>query len=169
MPALGAAVRQHHAGCLGGAGDGSRPGLGVGRAHDEPALGGVDAGRGQIAVSTATLHAVEPPVAAGRSLPALQDATFGGSLYGWLDILAPALAGMLFAGETAKRLVAAVATGAASLAWGLLLTSVDQIPGTVPPLAAVAVWFLTRAPHERIAVREVTIRPAGRGSGGISG
>ncbi len=116
--------------------------------------------RGQVARSTANLHAVQPPTAAGTPLPALQDATFGGSLYGWLDILSPALAGMLFPGETARRLAAAAATGAASLAWGLLLGVTDQIPGTVPALAAIAVWFATRNPHERVTVREVAIRPA---------
>lgn len=116
--------------------------------------------RGHVAASTATLHAVAPPVAGGHPLPALQDATFGNSLWGWLDILSPALAGMLFVAETARRNLAAVATAAASLAWALLLGVTDQIPGTVPALAAVAIWFVTRTPHERIAVREVTIHPA---------
>lgn len=121
--------------------------------------------RGQIARSTANLHAVQPPVAAGTPLPALQDASFGGSLFGWLDILAPALAGMLFPSETARRLAAALATAVAALAWAFLLGVSDQIPGTVAPLAAVAVWFATRNPHERITVREVAIRPAPGPSG----
>lgn len=116
--------------------------------------------RGQVATSTVTLHAVEPPVAAGHPLPALQDATLGHSLYGWLDLLSPALAGMLFPDERARRMVAAVLTAIAALIWALLLGITDQIPGTVPALAAVLVWVTTRTPHERIAVREVTIQPA---------
>lgn len=118
--------------------------------------------RGHVATSTTTLHAVKPPAAGGHSMPALQDATFGDSLYGWLDLLAPALAGMLFPGERARRLLAATLTGIAALIWALLLGITDQIPGTVPALASVWVWALTRAPHERIAVREVTIQPANR-------
>lgn len=116
--------------------------------------------RGHVATSTVTLHAVEPPVAAGHPLPALQDATLGNSLYGWLDILAPALAGMLFPAERARRMFAGVMTAVAALIWALLLGLTDQIPGTVPALAAVLVWATTRTPHERIAVHEVAIRPA---------
>lgn len=118
--------------------------------------------RGHVAASTATLHAVEPPVAGGDPLPALQDASFGGALFGWLDLLAPALAGMLFAGESGRRTLAGVATAAAALLWGLLLSVSDQVPGTVPPLAALAVWFATRPPHARIVVDEIAIRPARR-------
>lgn len=97
--------------------------------------------RGHVARPTAALHAVPAPVAAGHALPALQDATFGRSLYGWLDMLAPALAGMLLVHARPERLIAAAATAATSLAWGMLLAVTDQIPGTVPPLAAVAVWM----------------------------
>ncbi len=107
--------------------------------------------RGHVAEPTAALHAVAPPVAGGHPLPALQDATFGRSLYGWLDILAPALAGMLFVHMRVERLVAGAATALASLAWGLMLTVSDQIPGTVPPIAAVVIWFLL--PRDRATNR----------------
>ena len=116
--------------------------------------------RGQVATSTITLHAVEPPVAAGHPLPALQDATLGNSLYGWLDLLSPALAGMLFPDEKGRRMVAALLTAIAALLWALLLGVTDQIPGTVPALVVVLVWVTTRSPHERIAVREVAIQSA---------
>jgi len=99
--------------------------------------------RGHVAEPTAALHSVAAPVAGGHPLPALQDATFGRSLYGWLDILAPALAGMLFALHAPiDRIAAGVLTAAASLMWGLMLAVTDQIPGTVPPIVAVAVWML---------------------------
>jgi hypothetical protein len=98
----------------------------------------------QVHPGTEALHAVVPVGAGGRPLPALQDATLDRSLFGWLDILAPALCAVLLTGPARRRLVAAVLTAVASLAFGLILAVSDQVPGTVPPLAAVAVWFVTR-------------------------
>jgi hypothetical protein len=118
--------------------------------------------RGIIAKSTANLHAITPPDAGGRPLPALQDATFGSALFGWLDLYAAALAGMLFPTDRAGRTLAGVSVGIAALTWGLLLAVTETVPGTVPVLAAVFVWLITRSPHERIAVREVRIEPANK-------
>lgn len=118
--------------------------------------------RGVVATSTANLHAITPPDAGGRPLPALQDASFGGSLFGWLDMFAAALAGMLFPADRVGRVVAGLSVTLAALSWGLLLAVTDMVPGTVPVLAAVAVWLITRSPHERITVREVRIEPANR-------
>ena len=104
----------------------------------------------QVAPSTEALHAVVPAVVGGRPLPALQDATLGHALFGWLDILAPALAATLLAGPWRRRLIAAGATAIASLAWGLMLGVSSSIPGTVPPLVAVAFWgATTRSRHAK--------------------
>ncbi len=100
---------------------------------------------GHVTQPTADLHAVAPPEAGGSPLPSLQDATFGGALMGWLDLLAPACAGMLFAYADRARWAAATATTAAALLWGLLLAVTAPIPGTVPVLAAVIVWFASDA------------------------
>lgn len=100
---------------------------------------------GHITQPTADLHAVVPPEAGGSPLPSLQDATFGGALMGWLDLLAPACAGMLFAYADRARWVAAAATAGAALVWGLLLAVTTPIPGTVPALAAVVVWIASDA------------------------
>jgi len=100
----------------------------------------------QVRPATEALHAIVPVSAAGRPLPALQDATLGSALFGWLDILAPALAATLLAGDDRRRLAGAAMTAAAALALGLLLAVSSEVPGTVPPVAAVAVWFVaTRA------------------------
>jgi hypothetical protein len=99
---------------------------------------------GQVHPGTEALHAVVPVGAGGRPLPALQDATLDRALFGWLDILAPALCAVLLTGPARRRLVAAALTAVASLTFGLLLAVSDQVPGTVPPLVAVAVWFVTR-------------------------
>ncbi len=99
--------------------------------------------RGSVSQPSADLHAVVPPAAGGMPLPALQDATFGHALMGWLDLLAPACAGMLFAYADRMRMLAAVLTAVTALAWGLLLAMTSPIPGTVPPLAAVIVWMAT--------------------------
>ena len=101
----------------------------------------------QVRPGTDALHAVVPVGAGGRPLPALQDATLNRALFGWLDILAPALCAALLAGPPRPRLTAAFLTGAAALAFGLILAVLDQVPGTVPPLAAVAVWFFAGRPH----------------------
>jgi hypothetical protein len=98
----------------------------------------------QVRPGTDALHAVIPATVGGTPLPALQDATFGRALFGWLDVLAPALGATLLVGWPPRRLVAALLTGVAALAWGLLLSVSDQVPGTVPPLVAVLAWASTR-------------------------
>ena len=50
---------------------------------------------------------------------------------GWLDLVAPALLSVV----ARRRLRAAVVTGLAAGAWGLLLTVTSTIPATVPVLA----------------------------------
>ncbi len=96
----------------------------------------------QVRPGTQALHAVIPPSVGGTPLPALQDATFGRSLFGWLDILAPALGATLLAGMTRRRVAAAALTAIAALALGLLLAVTRQVPGTIPPLLAVIAWGL---------------------------
>ena len=101
----------------------------------------------QVRPGTDALHAIVPVGAAGRPLPALQDATLDHALFGWLDLLAPALCAVLLAGPARPRLLAALLTAVGSLAFGLILAVTDQVPGTVPPLIAVAVWFLAKRPQ----------------------
>jgi hypothetical protein len=103
----------------------------------------------QVRPGTQALHAVVPVGAGGRPLPALQDATLDHALFGWLDILAPALCAVLLVGPARRRLIAAVLTAVAALAFGFVLGVSDQVPGTVPPLVAVAVWFVTRRAYAR--------------------
>ena len=71
------------------------------------------------------------PSALGRPIPRLQDATFGSATMGWLDFVAPALLGVV----ARAKLRAAVVTGLAAGAWGLLLLVTPIIPATVPTLA----------------------------------
>lgn len=82
------------------------------------------------------LETVTLPHAAGASLPALQQATFGSALMGWLDLLAPALLGVVVAGRT--KYGAAVATGVAAGLWGLLFFVTPEVAATVPVLAGLA-------------------------------
>lgn len=86
-------------------------------------------GTRQVQPATAALHDASLP-----SVPRLQDATFGSATMGWLDLLAPALLGMV----VQMRLRAAAATGLAAGAWGLLLTITSTVPATVPVAAALA-------------------------------
>jgi hypothetical protein len=78
------------------------------------------------------------------SLPILQQATFGSALMGWLDLLAPALLGVVVAER--RKLAAAVATGVAAGLWGLLLLTTSEVAATVPVLAGLA---LASAPARR--------------------
>jgi hypothetical protein len=55
---------------------------------------------------------------------------------GWLDLLAPALLGVAIA--RGAKLRAAVVTGIAGGAWGLLLSVTSTVPATVPTLAGLA-------------------------------
>jgi hypothetical protein len=86
--------------------------------------------------ATTTLEGVPSPVAAGRALPSLQQAIFGSALMGWLDLLAPALLGVVVVGR--RKLGAAVVTGIAAGLWGLLLLTTSEVAATVPVLAGLA-------------------------------
>jgi hypothetical protein len=90
---------------------------------------------GTTGVSQATnaLESVALPHAAGTPLPSLQQATFGSALMGWLDLLAPALLGVVVAGRS--KLAAAAVTGVAAGLWGLLLFTTSEVAATVPVLA----------------------------------
>ncbi len=88
-------------------------------------------GTPQVEPASTALHHAALPVAAGHPLPPLQDATFGSATMGWLDLLAPALLGVV----ARARLRAAVVTGVAAGAWGLLLAVTSTLPATVPVLA----------------------------------
>jgi hypothetical protein len=92
-------------------------------------------GTRQVQPATTALHAAALPSAAGHSIPRLQDATFGGATMGWIDLLAAAL----LAAVARARLRAAVVTGLAAGAWGLLLYTTSTVPATVPVLAGLAV------------------------------
>ncbi|MFL5914055.1 MAG: hypothetical protein ACJ752_00245 [Gaiellaceae bacterium] len=83
--------------------------------------------------ATNTLQAVALPHAAGTPLPSLQQVTFGGAVMGWLDLLAPALLGVVVAGR--RKLGAAAVTGIAAGLWGLLLFATSEVAATVPVLA----------------------------------
>jgi hypothetical protein len=84
-------------------------------------------GTAQVQPATTALHGAT----VGHGIPELQDATFGGATMGWLDLVAPALLGVV----AHARLRAAVVTGLAAGAWGLLLLATPTIPATVPVLA----------------------------------
>ncbi|HKT45439.1 MAG TPA: hypothetical protein VJQ85_11605 [Gaiellaceae bacterium] len=86
--------------------------------------------------ATDALQAVALPHAAGTPLPDLQQATFGSAVMGWLDLLAPALLGVVVAGQ--RKLGAATVTGLAAGAWGLLLLTTSEVAATVPVLAGLA-------------------------------
>ena len=86
--------------------------------------------------ATNTLENVPLPHAAGMPLPSLQQATFGSALMGWLDLLAPALLGVVVAGR--RKLGAAAVTGVAAGLWGLLLLVTSEVAATVPVLAGLA-------------------------------
>jgi hypothetical protein len=86
--------------------------------------------------ATTKLENIASPVAAGTSLPSLQQAIFGSALMGWLDLLAPALLGVVVVGR--RKLGAAVVTGIAAGLWGLLLLTTSEVAATVPVLAGLA-------------------------------
>jgi hypothetical protein len=86
--------------------------------------------------ATDALQGVALPHAAGTPLPSLQQASFGSAVMGWLDLLAPALLGVVVAGR--RRLGAAAVTGTAAGLWGLLLFFTSEVAATVPVLAGLA-------------------------------
>ncbi|MGZ4258102.1 MAG: hypothetical protein ACXVRE_10090 [Gaiellaceae bacterium] len=90
-------------------------------------------GTPQVEPASKALHGVTLPTAAGATIPKLQDVTFGSAEMGWLDLLAPALLGVAIA--RGAKLRAAVVTGLAGGAWGLLLFFTSTVPATVPTLA----------------------------------
>ena len=118
---------------------------------------------GTTGVSQATnaLETVVLPHAAGTPLPSLQQASFGSALMGWLDLLAPALLGVVVAGRT--KLAAAAVTGVAAGLWGLLLFTTSEVAATVPVLAGLAL----AAAHARRGHLRHPFQPAGaRGGAG---
>jgi hypothetical protein len=86
--------------------------------------------------ATNALQTVTLPHAAGAQLPSLQQATFGSALMGWLDLLAPALLGVVVAGR--RKLAAAAIVGLGAGLWGLLLLVTSEVAATVPVLAGLA-------------------------------
>jgi hypothetical protein len=84
----------------------------------------------QVGPATTALHRAPLPSAAGHPIPRLGDATFGSATMGWLDFAAAALLGV----AVTRRVRAAVATGLAAGAWGLLLIVTSVVPATVPTL-----------------------------------
>jgi hypothetical protein len=88
--------------------------------------------------ATTTLEGVPSPVAAGKALPSLQQAIFGSALMGWLDLLAPALLGVVIFGR--RKITAAVIVGIAAYLWGYLLFEhvTNEVAATVPVLAGLA-------------------------------
>ena len=88
-------------------------------------------GTPQAGPATTALHGVALPSVSGHPIPRLQDATFGSATMGWLDFAAAALLGVV----ARVRLRAAVVTGVAACAWGLLLIVTATVPATVPTLA----------------------------------
>ena len=109
--------------------------------------------------ATNTLQGVALPHAAGTPLPSLQQATFGGAVMGWLDLLAPALLGVVVTGR--QKLGAAAVTGVAAGLWGLLLFVTSEVAATVPVLAGLG--FAT-ADARRSRVRH-PLEPARAGGG----
>jgi hypothetical protein len=95
-------------------------------------------GTRQVGPATTALHHAAVPVAAGHPIPRLQDATFGSATMGWLDFAAAALLGVV----VRARVRAAVVTGVAAGAWGLLLLVTSTVPATVPTLAGLLVGRL---------------------------
>jgi hypothetical protein len=83
----------------------------------------------QVQPASTALHVAPLP-----SIPRLQDATFGSATMGWLDLVAPALLGMV----VRARVRGAVATGLVAGALGLLLTMTSTVPATVPVVAGLA-------------------------------
>ena len=97
-------------------------------------------GTSQVTQTTTTLHGIAPVAAGARPLPALQDVTLGSSMMGWLDLLAPALLGVILV-RSPRRGAAAIAVTISALVWGTLLYATPMIPATVPVLAGLVVAY----------------------------
>jgi hypothetical protein len=91
-----------------------------------------------VETATKTLETVPLPHAAGTPLPSLQQPIFGSALMGWLDLLAPALLGVVVAGR--RKLVAAAIVGIAAYLFGYLVFThtTNEVAATVPVLAGLA-------------------------------
>jgi len=87
-------------------------------------------GTPQVEPATTALHEAALP----SGIPRLQDATFGSAMMGWVDLLAPALLGVI----AVARRRAALVTGIAAGLWGLLFFFTSTVPATVPVLAGLA-------------------------------
>jgi hypothetical protein len=109
--------------------------------------------------ATNALQAVSLPHAAGTPLPSLQQGTFGSAVMGWLDLLAPALLGVVVAGR--RKLAAAAVTGIAAGLWGLLLLVTSEVAATVPVLAGLAL----ASAHARRGRLRHPLEPARAGGG----
>jgi hypothetical protein len=109
--------------------------------------------------ATNALQAVSLPHAAGTPLPSLQQGTFGSAVMGWLDLLAPALLGIVVAGR--RKLAAAAVTGIAAGLWGLLLFVTSEVAATVPVLAGLAL----ASAHARRGRLRHPLEPARAGGG----
>jgi hypothetical protein len=116
-------------------------------------------GTPSVQTASNTLEHVQSPVAAGTPLPSLQQATFGSALMGWLDLLAPALLGVVVAGR--RKLAAAAITGIAAGLWGLLLLTTSEVAATVPVLAGLAL----ASAHARRSRIGHPLEPARAGGG----
>jgi hypothetical protein len=90
-------------------------------------------GNHQVAPAMQSLADATPPAVTqgGHPLPSLQQIDFGPATMGWLDFAAPALLGLI----VARKRQAAVATGVAASAWGLLLFVTSPIAATPPVIA----------------------------------
>ncbi|HKU57212.1 MAG TPA: hypothetical protein VJP41_09340 [Gaiellaceae bacterium] len=95
-------------------------------------------GTSSVPQASNTLAHAPVPHAAGMSLPMLQQVAFGSAFMGWLDLLAPALLGVVVAGR--PKLAAAVLVGIAAYFWGYLLftNTTSEVAATVPVLAGLA-------------------------------
>jgi hypothetical protein len=120
-------------------------------------------GTPQVEQATTALHAVALPHAAAHPLPSLQDVTFGSALMGWLDLLAPALLGVIVAGRA--KLLAALATGVAAGLWGLCLLTTSEVPATVPVLVGLA-FAAAHARRRRLGHPRESRRARGGARGG---
>jgi hypothetical protein len=90
---------------------------------------------GSVGRTSNALHQAAAPA----GLPGFQDATIGPATMGYGDLFGAAVLGALLVAEGRPRVRAAATVLVAALAFGLLLTVVDELPATVPLLAGLAV------------------------------
>jgi hypothetical protein len=121
-------------------------------------------GTPSVETASTTLEHVHIPHAAGMPLPRLQDVRFGSAFMGWLDLLAPALLGVVVAGR--RKVAAAAIVGIAAYLWGYLLFThtTKVVAATVPVLAGLA--FAAADAHRSRLRHPLEPARAGGGSGG---